>query len=86
MIKRLAPIDGAVEKGLTPSHPRGDLGLRKINYIFATTPNISVVYILVDNQSNHQSNIILGAKTAINQFNHRVLETAIKSIIKIVID
>jgi hypothetical protein len=42
--------------------------------------------ILVNNQSNHQSNIILGAKTAINQFNYRVLETAIKSIIKIVID
>jgi ABC-type multidrug transport system fused ATPase/permease subunit len=43
MIKRSVPIDGAVEKGLTPSHPGGDLGLRKINHIFATTPNISVV-------------------------------------------
>jgi ATP-binding cassette subfamily B (MDR/TAP) protein 1 len=61
IIERSVLIDGAVEKGLTPSHPGGDLGLRKTNHIFATTPNISVVQDLSISFSHEKTAAVAGS-------------------------
>ncbi|KAF1361537.1 P-loop containing nucleoside triphosphate hydrolase protein [Lizonia empirigonia] len=43
MIERSVPIDGAPEKGLTPSQVRGNIELQNIKHIYPTRPTVSVV-------------------------------------------